>query len=151
MILVQHFEEDKRNIEKFRNKNAKTTGNESRQQKGNVNQLSFQQKPIGPAPSSASASAPRKKGEFKKQYSPNLRARPAHSQGSISQGGNCTPACAKCGRNHLGTCRDASANCYKCCQVGRFMREWPKNLHGNGNGNGGNRAKSSLVAPPDST
>ncbi|KAG5590658.1 hypothetical protein H5410_041172 [Solanum commersonii] len=44
----------------------------------------------GPTPSSASAPAPR-----------NIR-------------GNKTPACAKCGRSHLGLCRDGSTGFFKC-------------------------------------
>uniref|UniRef100_M1DGC3 Gag-pol polyprotein n=1 Tax=Solanum tuberosum TaxID=4113 RepID=M1DGC3_SOLTU len=44
-------EEDKlRDREDFRNKKAKTTGNEFGQQKSNANRSSFQQKPNGPVP-----------------------------------------------------------------------------------------------------
>ncbi|KAH0709023.1 hypothetical protein KY284_010450 [Solanum tuberosum] len=52
------------------------------------------------------------------------RTRPAQSQGSVVQGGNWAPACAKCGRTHP---------------------ECPKNRQGSGNQ--GNRAQSSSVAP----
>nr|AAV31186.2 Gag-pol polyprotein, putative [Solanum tuberosum] len=79
----------------------------------------------GPAPSSASA--------------PALRNR--------SQGGNWAPTCAKCGKNHPGACRDGSNGCFKCDQEGHFMKECPRNRQGNGNR--GNRAQSSSVAPPD--
>ncbi|WMV30639.1 hypothetical protein MTR67_024024 [Solanum verrucosum] len=53
-----------------------------------------------PAPSSASALAPRNKCEYNSQNSQNLRVRPTHSQGSKTQGGTKTPACAKCGSSH---------------------------------------------------
>ncbi|KAK4724056.1 hypothetical protein R3W88_026835 [Solanum pinnatisectum] len=57
------------------------------------------------------------------------------------------PACAKCGRNHSGICREGSTGYFKCGQTRHFMRECPKNKHGNGNRV--NRAQSSSVAPPD--
>ena len=61
MVYGQQVEEEKlRDREEFRSKKVKT-GNESGQQKGNVNRSSFQQKKKGPAPSSASAPAPRNK------------------------------------------------------------------------------------------
>ncbi|XP_049368436.1 uncharacterized protein LOC125833339 [Solanum verrucosum] len=61
-IHLQQVEEDKlRDREEFRNKKAKTTRNESGQQKSNVNRSSFQHKPNGPAPLFTSALAPRKK------------------------------------------------------------------------------------------
>ncbi|KAG5619758.1 hypothetical protein H5410_004976 [Solanum commersonii] len=41
----------------------------------------------GPAPSSASAPAPRNKGEYNSHNLQNFRARLAHSQGSVAQGG----------------------------------------------------------------
>uniref|UniRef100_M1DC58 Gag-pol polyprotein n=1 Tax=Solanum tuberosum TaxID=4113 RepID=M1DC58_SOLTU len=50
----------------------------------------------GPAPSSASAPAPRNECEYNSQNSQNFRARPEHSQGSKAQGDTKTPACAKC-------------------------------------------------------
>uniref|UniRef100_M1D8V3 Retrotransposon gag protein n=1 Tax=Solanum tuberosum TaxID=4113 RepID=M1D8V3_SOLTU len=104
--------------EEFRNKKAKI-GNESGQQKGNVNRSSFQQKQKGPVPSSASAPAPRNKGEYNGQNSQNFKARLAQSQGSVAQGGNWAPTCVKCGRIHPGS------------------------------GHQGNRAQSSSVGPPD--
>ncbi|KAH0730162.1 hypothetical protein KY289_001350 [Solanum tuberosum] len=119
MVYVQQVEEEKlRDREEFRNKKAKI-GNESGQQRSNVNRSSFQQKQKGPVPSSASAPAPRNKG------------------------GNWAPACAKCGRNHPGKCRDGSTGCFKCGQEGHFMKECPKNWQGNGNQ--GNIAQSSSV------
>ena len=64
MVYVQQVKEEKlRNREEFRNKRAKT-GNESRQQKGNANHSSFQQRQKGPAPSFARAPVPRYRGEF---------------------------------------------------------------------------------------
>ncbi|KAH0710411.1 hypothetical protein KY284_011838 [Solanum tuberosum] len=62
------------------------TGNESGQQMSNANRSSFQQKQNGPAPSSASARAPKNK----------------------VQGGSKPPACAKCGRNHSGVYREGT-------------------------------------------
>ncbi|KAH0683182.1 hypothetical protein KY290_021771 [Solanum tuberosum] len=132
MIHVQQVEEDKlRDREEFNNKKAKTSGNEFRQQKSNVNWSSLQQKQKGHAPSSASAPAPKNKGEYNNQ---NFRAKPTYSQGSVAQGGSKPPACAKCGRNHSGTYRDGSTGCFKCGQNGHFMKECPKNMQ---------------VAPPD--
>jgi len=112
-----------------------------------VNGLSFQQRQKGPAPSSASAPAPRNRVEYNGQNSQNFRARPAQSQGSVAQGGNWAPACARCGRTHLGKCRDGQSGCFKCGQEGHFMKEGPKNRQGKGNQ--GNRAQSSSVAPLD--
>uniref|UniRef100_M1DEA1 Gag-pol polyprotein n=1 Tax=Solanum tuberosum TaxID=4113 RepID=M1DEA1_SOLTU len=146
MVYVQHVEEEKlRDREEFKNKKTKT-GNESRQQKGSVNRSSFQ-KQKGPAPSSASAPAPKNKGEYNGQNSQNSRARPAQSQGSVAQGGSWSPVCGRCGRNHSGKCHDGQIGCFKCGQEGHFMKECPKNKQGSGNP--GNRAQSSLVAPPD--
>ncbi|KAG5614829.1 hypothetical protein H5410_014653 [Solanum commersonii] len=53
----------------------------------------------------------------------------------------------ECGRNHSGVCRDGSTGCFKCGHEGHFMKECPKNRHGDGNR--GTRAQSSLVAPLD--
>jgi len=64
MIHVQQVEEDKlRDRVEFKNKRAKTSGNESGQQKSNVSRSSFQQKQQGLAQSSASAHAPKNKSE----------------------------------------------------------------------------------------
>ncbi|KAH0646574.1 hypothetical protein KY284_034458 [Solanum tuberosum] len=82
----------------------------------NVNCSSFQHNQKGPTPSSSSALAPRNKGEYNSQNSQNFRAKPAQSQGSVAQGGNWTPTCAMCGRNHPGACRDGSTGCFKCGQ-----------------------------------
>ncbi|KAK4723952.1 hypothetical protein R3W88_026731 [Solanum pinnatisectum] len=65
----------------------------------------------------------------------------------MAQGGSKPPACAKCGRNHLGICHNGSTGCFKCCQNGHFLRECPENRQGNGNR--GNRAQTSLVTAPD--
>ncbi|WMV29272.1 hypothetical protein MTR67_022657 [Solanum verrucosum] len=108
MIHVQQVDEDQlRDKEEFKNKRAKTSGNESRQQK----------------------------------------ARSTRSQGRKAQRGTKTFAFAKCGRNHSGMCRDGSTSCFKCGQNGHFMRECPKRRQSNGNE--GNRARPSSVAPPD--
>ncbi|WMV34232.1 hypothetical protein MTR67_027617 [Solanum verrucosum] len=98
----------------------------------------------GPGLSSASAPAHKNKCEYNNQ---NFRAKPAFSQGSVAQGGSKPLACAKCGRNHLGICREGSTGCFKCRQTGHFMRDCPKNKQGNGNE--GNKSQSSSVAPPD--
>ncbi|KAH0714755.1 hypothetical protein KY284_007660 [Solanum tuberosum] len=126
MIHVQQVEEEKlKDRKEFRN---------NRKQKGY-------------ASSSASALAPRNISEFQNQNSQNFRVRHPHSQGSVAQGGNKTPACAKCGRSHLGVCHDGSTGCFKCGQNGHFIRECPKNKQGNGNR--GNTSQSSSVAPLD--
>uniref|UniRef100_M1DKA8 Gag-pol protein n=1 Tax=Solanum tuberosum TaxID=4113 RepID=M1DKA8_SOLTU len=115
MIHVQQVEEDKiRDKEEFKNKRVKTSGNESGQQKIKVNRYSFQHKQKGPAPLSISAPAPRNKYEYNSQNSQNFIARPAQSQGSMEQGTTKIPACAKCGRNHSGMCRDGYTGCFKC-------------------------------------
>ncbi|WMV32441.1 hypothetical protein MTR67_025826 [Solanum verrucosum] len=67
MIHVYQVDEDKlKDREEFRNKRAKTTGNESGQQKArNAIWSSFQQRPSRPAPSSASAPAPKHRCDFR--------------------------------------------------------------------------------------
>ncbi|WMV46651.1 hypothetical protein MTR67_040036 [Solanum verrucosum] len=118
MIYVQQVKEDKlRDREEFKNNRAKTSGNESGQQKGNANQFSLQQKQKGHDPSSVSAPAPRNRGEFQNQNSQNFRARPSHSQGSVAKRGSKHPACAKCGRSHSGVGRDGSTGCFKCGHI----------------------------------
>uniref|UniRef100_M1DLC9 Gag-pol protein n=1 Tax=Solanum tuberosum TaxID=4113 RepID=M1DLC9_SOLTU len=81
--LMNHVQQVEKNQlkdrEEFENKIAKTLGNESGQQKSNVNRSSFQHKQKGPTHSSASAPAPRNKYEYNSQNSQNFRARPAHS------------------------------------------------------------------------
>uniref|UniRef100_M1DY51 Retrotransposon gag protein n=1 Tax=Solanum tuberosum TaxID=4113 RepID=M1DY51_SOLTU len=112
MIHVQQVEKDKlRDREEFKNKRAKTSGDESGQQKSNANRSSFQSKQKGPATSSDSAHAQGNKGEYNSQ---NFRAKLAYSQGSMAQGGSKPPACAKCGRNYSGICHDAFTSCFKC-------------------------------------
>ncbi|KAG5575756.1 hypothetical protein H5410_055890 [Solanum commersonii] len=114
MVYVQRVEEEKLiNREELKNKRAKT-GNESGQKKK-------------PAQSSAGALAPRNKGEYNGQ---NSRAKPAYSQGSVVQWGSKPPACAKCGRNHSGICREGSTSCFKCGQTEHFMRKCPTNKQG---------------------
>ncbi|XP_049359236.1 uncharacterized protein LOC125823921 [Solanum verrucosum] len=66
---------------------------------------------------------------------------------SVAQGGNGILVCAKCGRTHSGVCRDGCIGFFKCGQNGHLMKECPKSRQGNVNG--GNRAQSSSVAPPE--
>ncbi|XP_049364484.1 uncharacterized protein LOC125829278 [Solanum verrucosum] len=84
--VAREVEEDKlRDREEFWNKKAKATGTEFGQQKTeNANRSSYQQRPTGPSPSSASSLAPRNRGEFKNQNSQNFRARLAQSQSSVA-------------------------------------------------------------------
>ncbi|KAG5572887.1 hypothetical protein H5410_062653 [Solanum commersonii] len=135
-----------RDREEFRNKKAKTM-NEYGQQRNNVNCSSFHQKQKGPTPSSASALAPRNKGEYNSQNSQHFRVRPSQSHGSVAQGGNWASACAKYSRNDPNKCHDGFTSCFKCGQKGHFMKESPQNRQGNGNQ--GNRAQSSSVSLPD--
>ncbi|XP_049397329.1 uncharacterized protein LOC125861485 [Solanum stenotomum] len=100
----------------------------------------------GPAPSSSIALAPRKRDKFRNQNSQKFRARPSQSQGSVVQGANWTPTCAKFGRNHPGECYDGSDGCFNCGETIHFIRECPKNRQGSGNG--GNGGQSSSVALP---
>ncbi|XP_049385739.1 uncharacterized protein LOC125849812 [Solanum stenotomum] len=65
-------EEKLRDWEEFRNKKAKTSWNESGQQRNNENRSFFQQNKKGPAPSSASAPSSRNKGEYNSQNSQHL-------------------------------------------------------------------------------
>ncbi|KAH0709554.1 hypothetical protein KY284_010981 [Solanum tuberosum] len=90
MVYVQQVEEEKlRDKEEFRNKKAKTW-NESGQQKGNVNHSSFQQKQKGPTPSSASAPAPRNKGNRAQSSSiaPPDKAAPRGANSGTDGGAN---------------------------------------------------------------
>ncbi|KAG5631690.1 hypothetical protein H5410_003407 [Solanum commersonii] len=52
--------------------------------------------------------------DFTNENSQNFRARPTQSQGSVAQGANWTPTCAKRGRNHPGACCDGSNSCFNC-------------------------------------
>ena len=99
-----------------------TSRNASINEKSNVDRSSLQQKHKGPAPSSASAPASTKRGEFYNLNSQKFRARPVHSQSSVSQGGIETPTCAKCGRTHLGVFRDGVTGFFKNTRNNNFMK-----------------------------
>ncbi|KAH0755813.1 hypothetical protein KY290_026083 [Solanum tuberosum] len=119
MVYVQQVEDEKlRDIEQFKSKRAKT-GSESGQQMSNDNRSSFQQEQKGPAPSSASAHAPRNKGEYNGQ---NSIAKPAQPQDMVAQMSKWASACARCGRTHPGKCRQGQTGCFNCGQEGHFMR-----------------------------
>ncbi|XP_049365710.1 uncharacterized protein LOC125830574 [Solanum verrucosum] len=77
----------------------------------------------------------------------NKRAKTSGNEFSMAQRGSKPPACAKCGRNHSDICREGSTGCFMYGQNGHFMRECPENMQGNGNR--GNRAQLSSIAPPD--
>ncbi|XP_049365830.1 uncharacterized protein LOC125830693 [Solanum verrucosum] len=86
------------------------------------------------------------KDEYKRN-SYNFRAKLAYPQGSMVPRGSKASACARCGRTHLGKCRDGQTSCFKCGQEGHFIKECPKNRQGSGNLS--NRAQASSVAPPN--
>ncbi|XP_049413164.1 uncharacterized protein LOC125876092 [Solanum stenotomum] len=44
-------------------------------------------------------------------YGQNSRAKPAYSQGIVAQEGSKPHTCTKCGKNHLGVCREGSTGC----------------------------------------
>nr|AAU90308.2 Zinc knuckle family protein [Solanum tuberosum] len=85
-----------------------------------------------------------KDGYNRNSYS--FRVRLAYPQGSMVPRGSKAPACARCGRTHIGKCRDGQTGCFKCGQEGHFLKECPKNRQGSGNLS--NRAQASSVAPP---
>ncbi|KAG5629438.1 hypothetical protein H5410_001155 [Solanum commersonii] len=115
MIQVQQVEEDKlKDREDFKNKKAKTSENEFRQQKSSAN----------------GAPAPENKSEYNSQNSQSFTAKPAYSQGSMAQKGSKPPAWAKYGRNHSGICCEGFTSCFKCGQNGHFMRKCPENMQG---------------------
>ncbi|WMV13636.1 hypothetical protein MTR67_007021 [Solanum verrucosum] len=175
-------EEKLKDSEEFRNKRAKTWKVRS----------SFQHKLKGPAPSSASAPAPRNKSDterveldayqlknvartwfdqwkegraegappvswacfeevFLGRFFPRelKEAKSSANRSSFQQkqkGAAPSSASAPAPKNK-STCREGSAGCFKSGQNGYLMRKCSKNRQGNGNG--GNRAQSSSVAPPD--
>ncbi|KAG5629471.1 hypothetical protein H5410_001188, partial [Solanum commersonii] len=83
--------------------------------------IHVQQKQKGPALSFPSVPVPKNRDEFQNHNSQKFRATLAHSQGNVTQWGSKTPTYAKCGRS----------------------------TQGHGNGNGGIRAQSFSVGPPD--
>ena len=146
MFYIHQVEKEKlRDKEEFKNKRAKTR-NKSGQHKSNTNWSSFEHKQKGYALSSASSPAPMNKCEYN---SHNFKAKPTYYQGSMVQGSSNPLAYTKSGRNQLSICREGSTGCFKCVQNVHLTGECPKNKQVNGNG--GNRAHSSSVAPPDNT
>ncbi|XP_049382834.1 uncharacterized protein LOC125847209 [Solanum stenotomum] len=146
-IHVKQVKEDKlKDREEFKNKRAKTSKDEFRQQKSDANRSSLPQKQKGPALPSATAPAPKNKSEYNSN-SYSFRAKPVYPQGSMVPRGSKAPACARCGRKHQGNCRYGQTSCFKCGQKGHFMRECPEIIQGNGNR--GNKAQPSLIDPPN--
>ena len=96
---------------------------------------SFNKNPNGHALSSASAPAPKNRGEY---YGQNSRVKFAYSQGNVAQGVSKPPTCTKYSRNHSGVCCEGSNSCFNRGQTWNFMQECQRNKQGNGNG--GNRA-----------
>lgn len=143
LVYVKHVEEEKmRNREEYRDKKSNTGMNQGSRRS---------------MPTAIFSSRNRRdvlyhllghmhfnKGEYNNQI---FRVKPTYSKGTMVQGGSKPLACAKCGRNHSSSCRDGSAVYFKCGQNGNFMQDSPKKRYGNGNG--GNRAQSSSIAPPD--
>lgn len=112
-----------------------------------MNQSSFQQKKRGSALSSASTPSPRNKGQYNSHNSQHFKARPAQSKGSVAQESNQAVVCAKYGITYPDKFHDCSIGCLKCGKEGHFMKECFYNSQGNGNH--GNRVKSSSVCPLD--
>lgn len=104
------------------------------QQKTYANRSYFQEEQMKLFLSFASALAPRNKGDYTCQNLQNFKSRPAQSQGCVEQGGNQTPACARCGRTHPRKCRQDQKGFFKYGQEGHFIRECLKNMQGNGIG-----------------
>ena len=75
----------------------------------------------------------------------DFRVKPAQSQGSVVQGGNLAPTCAKCGWNNLSKCHAGCSGCFKCVQEGHIIIKFPKSRQGNKNQ--GNRTQSSSGSP----
>lgn len=97
-----------------------------------VNWSSFQQKKKGPAPSTASALAPKNKGEYIGKNLQNFGANPTQSQSSVAQGLIWAPACTRLCKTHLGKCRQGKKHCFKSIQEGHFIKECSRNMHRNG-------------------
>ncbi|XP_015076432.1 uncharacterized protein LOC107020537 [Solanum pennellii] len=98
------------------------------------------------APSSDSVPTPRNNGEYNGHKSLNIKDSPAHSQGSVAQRGSWDPSFGRCRRNHVDKCCNGQSGCFKCGEVGHYMKELPKNKKRGGNL--GNRVQSASVAPP---
>ena len=86
---MKQVEEDKlKDKEGFKNRRAKISGNEFRQQKSSMKQSVIQQKHKEPAPPFASALAPKIKGEYNTQNSQCFRVKPSYSQNIMAKRGS---------------------------------------------------------------
>ena len=83
-----------------------------------MNFSSFQKKQKGLEPSSASAPAPRNKGEYNILDFDDFRVRHTQTMGSLEQTANWTPSFSNCGQNHLGRYCNVSTGYFKCVQEG---------------------------------
>ncbi|KAH0662286.1 hypothetical protein KY284_027217 [Solanum tuberosum] len=107
MIHVQRFEEDKlKDKEEFKNKKAKTSGNESEQEKSNANRSSFQHKT----------------SELDLRFRKVVRHKGVLRLLHVLSVVGATQGCVVM----------ASLVAFKCCQNGNFMRECPKSRQSNG-------------------
>lgn len=124
MMYAQHVEEDKkRDREEHLSKKAKSVGHEPNQKQGKDNR-SFQKRPSGYAASLTSAPTPRNRYEQKLQNHQNFRAQGSQSQGT-TQDSKGKPPCGKCCILHLDGNRESVDGCYKCDQMGHFLKECP--------------------------
>ena len=46
--------------------------------------------------------------------------------GGVQTGGNMAPWCNICKKNHIGNCRNNGIRCFKCNEIGHYVRECTK-------------------------